>query len=419
MRPTPRAPPDAGSIGRPVAERVALGLLLAGVLTARLAWPAYAERTKREAQLARSTFDGSGSIHHEAPRLPRFTSANLTPAAYAAPFILVGLCDGGDRTCPALRRFAGDVPALADAAVTHYGANMDPKSRIRPRPRTPWLTALRSLRHQAALDRAQPLPQVVQWNGMGQAAWAALLDGMPALPPPLARTASWLSALPPPLADELAAATFFRMVVVGNAGSGMFNHRDTLSAGSWQWQVRGRKWWHLCAPSESPAVVADPAGDPRVGADMLFLDAAPEEQRARARRARCYLDAVHPGELVYYPAHYWHQTLNADAVSAALSESVITRAAASELRADLVGLCGGGGSRAGDGLSPELCAALPRAWGVLAEEEGLELWPDGGATGGDHAATAAAVLVGPAASTASALDAPLGRADHDVYGVAG
>jgi ribosomal protein L16 Arg81 hydroxylase len=42
------------------------------------------------------------------------------------------------------------------------------------------------------------------------------------------------------------------MVLMGEAGAGMFNHVDTLQTASWQAQIEGRKRWHLCAPSQTP-----------------------------------------------------------------------------------------------------------------------------------------------------------------------
>lgn len=99
--------------------------------------------------------------------------------------------------------------------------------------------------------------------------------------------------------DDFMLSTHWRMLLVGNDMSGMFNHKDTLEAGSWQAQISGRKRWHLCAPSQ----------DPYVGRAGQVDSFRPHYDKYPAfENATCTDDVVGPGEIIYYPANYWHQT---------------------------------------------------------------------------------------------------------------
>jgi hypothetical protein len=51
--------------------------------------------------------------------------------------------------------------------------------------------------------------------------------------------------------DNFLIKTHWRMVLIGQKGAGMFNHKDTLQSSSFQAQVKGRKRWHLCSNAES------------------------------------------------------------------------------------------------------------------------------------------------------------------------
>lgn len=100
--------------------------------------------------------------------------------------------------------------------------------------------------------------------------------------------------------------THWYMLLIGEAGAGMFPHKDTLPVGSWQAQVVGAKRWRLCSPEshvmdpytdEHDAHGADDGSDPGV----------------------CYETTLHQGDLIYYPPDYWHQTLALDTPTISLS----------------------------------------------------------------------------------------------------
>ena len=82
------------------------------------------------------------------------------------------------------------------------------------------------------------------------------------------------------------------MVLIGNEGAGMFNHRDTLRTSSFQAQVKGAKTWHLCGPDQTPYMYS-------AGKVDWFK---PNYKRyPLARNATCYMYTINAGEMLYVP----------------------------------------------------------------------------------------------------------------------
>ena len=94
----------------------------------------------------------------------------------------------------------------------------------------------------------------------------------------------------------------------------MFNHQDVLRTSSYQAQVAGAKRWHVCAPSESHWI--GPAG----GVDAFDPD---YDKYPNFRHARCFDDVVETGEMIFYPADYWHQTENVRTPTISVSSSIM------------------------------------------------------------------------------------------------
>ena len=137
---------------------------------------------------------------------------------------------------------------------------------------------------------------------MGNALWRDYLAALApaAVPAHLDTADAWLAAgLGEPLASDFAIGNHWRMLLVGSEGAGMVSHQDILKTASYQLQLAGVKTWHICAPSQSPHLSVD--------MDMFAPDYA---RFPGALAASCYLDAARPGDVVFYPADYWHQTLN-------------------------------------------------------------------------------------------------------------
>jgi ribosomal protein L16 Arg81 hydroxylase len=94
----------------------------------------------------------------------------------------------------------------------------------------------------------------------------------------------------------------------------MFNHQDVLRTASYQAQVAGSKRWHVCAPSESKWIGR--AG----GVDAFDPDYV---QYPLFRNAKCFDDVVETGEMIFYPADYWHQTENVQTPTISVTATVM------------------------------------------------------------------------------------------------
>jgi hypothetical protein len=127
-------------------------------------------------------------------------------------------------------------------------------------------------------------------------------------------------------------ATHWQMLLLGEAGAGMFNHQDTLRAASWQLQLTGSKKWHLCGPEQSPYLYS--AGD----VDLFAPDYA---KFPLVLNASCTEVTINAGDFLYYPPDYWHQTVNLETPSIALSSTLVNRLGHKGLIEELRNECAG------------------------------------------------------------------------------
>lgn len=125
----------------------------------------------------------------------------------------------------------------------------------------------------------------------------------------------------------------WKMLLVGEAGAGMFNHKDVLRMASWQVQIAGRKRWHLCGPSEEEHM--------SVHMNTFYPDYASWPQ---LKKARCIAAVVGPGDALYYPRDWWHQTENLDTPTVALSGSMVNHHNHAEFAQELFKECEEGAS---------------------------------------------------------------------------
>eukprot|EP01036_Dinobryon_divergens_P023418 gene23418-31762_t len=125
--------------------------------------------------------------------------------------------------------------------------------------------------------------------------------------------------------------THWKMLLIAEKGGGMFNHKDTLHTSSWQIQLVGQKKWHICPPSQDEFMYD--AGDVDFFRPNYFM-------RPLARNATCYQVTLSPGDFLYYPPDYWHQTVNLDTPTVALTGTLITSSnyalVAEQLRKDCI-----------------------------------------------------------------------------------
>ena len=124
----------------------------------------------------------------------------------------------------------------------------------------------------------------------------------------------------------------WRMLALGSAGSGMHLHRDRLPLGSWHQQVFGRKRYLLCPP----------------GPAHLYCNGAvdgfnPDHHHAcpafRARASSCIEHTLQPGDSLFYPEHWWHQTRTLDDGTLSISRSLLTPAGAARFAVTMRNYC--------------------------------------------------------------------------------
>lgn len=228
----------------------------------------------------------------------------------------------------------------------------------------------------------RPRSGYVQWN-IDAEDWPAVASSLPGPVPPLfASDDAWLDACmgdsgspawgagPPGGADawpparrataprvpgaaarEYYTASHWRMMLIGVWGAGMFGHWDVLATSSWQFQAAGAKRWHICPPAQRPLL-----GDAGLF-DGFYPDYA---SSPGSGGLSCFLDVVLPGEFLYYPRNYWHQTENLAtptvSLTSTLSDAGNHRGVANELRRECSGL--------GRVMAPSavLCGALDRCF---------------------------------------------------------
>jgi hypothetical protein len=89
------------------------------------------------------------------------------------------------------------------------------------------------------------------------------------------------------LMDEYLLKTHWKMILAGQPGAGMFNHTDHLLTGSWHAHLQGLKWWYVC------------------------------------KDGQCYEDLFHPGDTLFYPQLWHHQTQNIDMPTVTVTGTVV------------------------------------------------------------------------------------------------
>ena len=200
----------------------------------------------------------------------------------------------------------------------------------------------------------------IQWN-VDEASWRGLLDDMGAQLPPVFEDLHWTSKCFS--ADDV--STFnknvhWKMMLIGEKEAGMFNHKDVMRMASWQVQLTGRKLWHICSPTQDEFVYT--AGE----VDTFKPD---YERYPKMINASCYQTISNPGDVMYYPRDWWHQTRNLETPSIAFSGSIISRRSQREFAEKMRQQCYGKGNVFH--ASPEHCAKVDqciRDWHELYEQ---------------------------------------------------
>ena len=133
------------------------------------------------------------------------------------------------------------------------------------------------------------------------------------------------------LYNEFYNKTVKLMVIAGSRGAGFFNHSDGLYTASWHAQIVGDKWWHICGSRDG--------------------EHSPWE---------CFEGVVRPGEVLYYPPKWHHETRIDSAISVTLTEAPTYGFNALALMEQLLHACALDGDEAHYNLSDALCDHLDR-----------------------------------------------------------
>ncbi len=174
----------------------------------------------------------------------------------------------------------------------------------------------------------------------------------------------------------------WNMLLIGEAGTGIFLHHDHLAASSWQGHVSGRKAWVICPYDQKPFLHAK--------LHPWSVDYNKEPQYAKAYCGRVL---AHPGELLYYPAYWWHSTKMLDPLTIGVtglmvgvedSRNDIAFEVHDQFFKDLMIKCNKPGEDislkwpgAAPPISKGVCAALPMClelWRAKAQALGLSVY---------------------------------------------
>lgn len=118
------------------------------------------------------------------------------------------------------------------------------------------------------------------------------------------------------MSSSFAVEAHWLMLMVGGVESslGMHMHVDALPTSSWQLQLQGAKRWLLCPPA-ARGYCGRGIDDPDAAITLCGDD----------EEAACLSATVSAGELLYYPARWWHRTWSAGGEAVvSLSRSLVT-----------------------------------------------------------------------------------------------
>jgi hypothetical protein len=82
----------------------------------------------------------------------------------------------------------------------------------------------------------------------------------------------WMKWLTPKQLEEFYLKTHWKAMLIGTPGAGMFRHKDGLRTSSWHLHIKGKKQWTICKDDT------------------------------------CTVDILKPGDVLFYPKDYYHET---------------------------------------------------------------------------------------------------------------
>ncbi len=233
--------------------------------------------------------------------IPRVTAeelaANSTLMSGHWPYVLTGEAD----KWPAMEKWKDLnylLRKIPDEWVDFYPRNM---YQLGSKPYVqPYSEALPKFRQQTGQSKYMQMRLSLQ-------GWETLLPDLKALPPEFWTEAEWIDdcmSHENGTRDHNAIDNFFRVnqwnfLLIGEKGTGIFFHKDHLAAASWQAAVVGRKRWILCPYDQNYLL-----------SEELFTLKPDYNTPAGKKFAQAFCGdvTVEPGEIIYYPSYWWHQT---------------------------------------------------------------------------------------------------------------
>jgi hypothetical protein len=243
-------------------------------------------------------------------KFPRLSAGDLEkhPEVYLSgrvPFVITDVMDDW----PALKKWS-----------TNYFMETYPKEIVDFYPNDlqninhkPYLLSWEALLQEKNEGKLFKHPQYMQWR-VPLKTWEVLQKDYGQLPDFMYTEEKWLDKCMPPkpdplphpdawAQDNLAMVMPLRVVTVGNAKSGMFNHADAFHTGVGHFQVVGRKKWHICSPKSTHLIY---------GPGEIFTHEVDYNRHPLYAEAECGELITAPGEILYYPSEWWHNTLSLD-----------------------------------------------------------------------------------------------------------
>ena len=135
---------------------------------------------------------------------------------------------------------------------------------------------------------------------LGYTGWSRLMEDMKPLPDSMWTEKDWIQQCMPNTEDidNFYRVNQWNMLLIGEVGTGIFFHHDHLAASSWQAHVVGRKRWIMCPFDDTDYLSTD-----------IFAFEPDYDEHPEFAQALCANVVVEPGEILYYPAYWWHQVV--------------------------------------------------------------------------------------------------------------
>ena len=166
-------------------------------------------------------------------------------------------------------------------------------------------------------DEAKGVPTYMTWT-IDNARWKDLLHNHIKLPPVFYDRDLVEGCIGEEYVDEFIDNQFWHQIYAGTSGVGMKMHQDVYRTSLWGLQLSGYKRWYFCPPNQKSNVY-----DGNVDAFNPDYEAHPQ---FRLAEPKCFDTLVKPGEILFWPSNWFHQTTVPDGGSVNLLSVFLNRA---------------------------------------------------------------------------------------------